>query len=89
MQLFFTQDWSNEWKLYHPFTLYNKQYVLCRSVKHYGQVQVCREHNFNQNLDFHWGGGQILITGGEAICSTAGAIAPPVNMLDEALMLCI
>ena len=25
----------------------------------------------------HWGGG--------AICSTAGAIAPPVNMLDEAL----
>ena len=26
-----------------------------------------------------------MVTGGGAICSTAGAIAPPVNMLDEAL----
>ena len=29
----------------------------------------------------------MLVTGGGgAICSTAGAIAPPVNMLDEALL---
>ena len=27
-----------------------------------------------------------MVTGGGAICSTAGAIAPPVNMLDEALL---
>ena len=29
-----------------------------------------------------------MVTGG-AICSTAGAIAPPVNMLDEALVISV
>ena len=49
-------------------------------------MQVSGEHNFNQISAFDWGGGQMSVTGGGgAICSTAGEIAPPVNMLDEAL----
>ena len=59
--------------------------MSCVAQSYSSNSSVTFAENIISTKFWFFTGGQLLVTGGGAICSTAGEIAPPVNMLDEAL----